>query len=406
MSKNWAIIVGINEYEFLQPLSYAKRDAELMAQFLNTEAEFDRVFLFSDDSPEIGGKSTRPFRANILRLFREIFETPFMGDGDNFWFFFAGHGIRHADRDYLMPLDGDPHDIENTGISTNYLTERLRRCGADNVVILLDACRNLGTRSHGGIGSETVKISRQTGVISFFACSPSEFSHEVDALQQGVFTYALLEGLGIRGRCATVERLNQYLEHRVPEILRDYALSVRQTPYAIAEPIERSHLILVPRYVSLAEISVLKNDAYQAEVHQNWVLAEQLWIRILVAASGQDMDAIDALKRIARTQVEQPISPPQARLSNTNVIRREASRFPIQEPPTRKKLTHPNYIRSYTNSTGSETSGLVIGRIIGGALVFIALLWILRISGAFSPPIREPGAIPTTPGQNSTPNQN
>jgi uncharacterized caspase-like protein len=304
MAKNWAIVVGINQYEFLQPLQYAKRDAELMAQFLSNEAEFERVFLFSDNSPEISGKSTRPFRANLLRLFREIFETPFMGDGDNFWFFFAGHGIRHADRDYLMPLDGDPHDIENTGIPTHYLTDRLRRCGADNVVMLLDACRNTGSRAGEGIGTQTAEEARQTGVISIFGCSPNQFSHEVEELQQGAFTYALLEGLGIRGRCATVERLNQYLEYRVPEILRNSLPNARQTPYTIAEPANRLHLILMPRYASLAEISVLKNDAYQAEVQQNWKIAEKLWIRILAAASGQDMEAVKALQRISINKIQ------------------------------------------------------------------------------------------------------
>ncbi|MFN6539109.1 MAG: caspase family protein [Nostoc sp. EkiNYC01] len=65
-----------------------------------------------------------------------------MGAGDNFWFFFSGHGIRYADRDYLMPCDDDPEDIENTVIAINFVTERLRRCGADNVVLILDACRN------------------------------------------------------------------------------------------------------------------------------------------------------------------------------------------------------------------------------------------------------------------------
>lgn len=300
MAKNWAIVVGINQYEFLQPLKYAKRDAELMAQFLSTDAGFERVFLFTDDSLEISSKSTRPFRANLLRLFREIFEVPFMDDGDNFWFFFAGHGMRFADRDYLMPIDGDPHDIENTGIPINYLTERLRRCGADNVVMLLDACRNVGSRGGEGIGNQTAEEARQTGVISIFACSPNQFSHEVEALQQGAFTYALLKGLGIRGRCATVERLNQYLEYRVPEILRDCELNARQTPYTIAEPIERSHLILMPCYASLAEIAVLKNDAYQAENEQDWKIAERLWTRVNAAASGQDMDAVKALSRISQ----------------------------------------------------------------------------------------------------------
>ncbi|GBE92591.1 caspase family protein [Nostoc cycadae] len=278
MAKNWAIAVGINRYDYLQQLNYAKRDAELIQQFLRTEAGFERIFFFTDDSPDIGGKSTRPTRANLRRVFLELFNQPFMGAGDNFWFFFSGHGMRHAERDYLMPLDGNPADIEETAIPINFVTERLRRCGADNVVLILDACRNHGQKSGEGIGRQTEEEARQKGVISIFSCSPQEYSYEIEALQQGAFTTALLEGLGVRGQCATVERLNQYLNFRVPEIVRQHK-NARQTPYIIAEPVNKSHLILVPRYATLADIATLKNDAYRAKDEGNLDLAEQLWIK-------------------------------------------------------------------------------------------------------------------------------
>ncbi|MEH2365038.1 SUMF1/EgtB/PvdO family nonheme iron enzyme [Nostoc sp.] len=319
MAKNWAIAIGINQYDYLQPLNYAKRDALLMQEFLVNEAGFERIFFFSDDSPELAGKSTRPTRTNLLRVLRQLFEKPFMGAGDNFWFFFSGHGIRYADRDYLMPCDGDPEDIENTAIAINFVSERLRRCGADNVVLILDACRNEGKKTGEGIGRQTAEEARQQGVISFFSCIPQQYSYEIEALQQGAFTTALLEGLGIQGRCATVERLEQYLKFRVPELVRQYK-NTKQTPYVIAEPVNKSHLILVPRYATLADIATLKNDAYQAEVNRNLDLAEQLWIRVLAAASGQDMEAIKAIQRIERLRWEpqEPSSPlPNSRIENS-----------------------------------------------------------------------------------------
>ncbi|WP_442948848.1 SUMF1/EgtB/PvdO family nonheme iron enzyme [Nostoc sp.] len=325
MAKNWAISIGINQYDYLQPLNYAKRDAQLMQEFLSKEAGFERIFFFCDDSPELAGKSTRPTRTNLLRVLRQLFDNPFMGAGDNFWFFFSGHGIRYADRDYLMPCDGDPEDIENTAIAINFVTERLRRCGADNVVLILDACRNEGKKTGEGIGRQTAQEARQQGVISIFSCIPQEYSYEIEALKQGAFTTALLEGLGIQGKCATVERLDQYLKFRVPELVRQYK-NTRQTPYVIAEPVNKSHLILVPRYATLADIATLKNDAYQAEVDRNLDLAEQLWIRVLAAASGQDMDAIRAIQRIERLRWEpQKPSSPQPRPSIENSAKGEST---------------------------------------------------------------------------------
>jgi uncharacterized caspase-like protein len=346
MASNWAIAIGINEYEFLQPLKYAKRDAEMMGEFLLNEAKFDRIFLFTADSPPINGKSTKPFRANLLRVLREIFATPFMKDGDNFWFFFSGHGIRHREQDYLMPLDGDPEDIENTGISTHLITNYLRSCGADNVVLILDACRNGGQKSGEGIGRQTEAEARQTGVISIFSCSPDQYSYELDAIAQGAFTYALIDGLGIKGRCATVERLNQHLENKVPNLVSRYLGNVRQTPYIIAEPLRRSHLILIPQHASLADIATLKNDAYHAQTDENWDLAEQLWIRVLAAASGQDADAIGALQRIAVKRHTEAIPIPPDEPS-----RRAGQK---SQPPASPPPVNPTYKREFFSTSKSD----------------------------------------------------
>ena len=304
MAKNQAIVVGINEYKLLQPLKYAKRDAELMRDFLLNKAGFERVFFFSEDAPRIGGKSTEPFRSNLMRVMRELFHQPFMEPGDNFWFFFSGHGIRQDDRDYLMPLDADPGNVEHTGIATNDITERLQGCGADNVVFILDACRSGGRKSGQGVGRQTEDEARRKGIISIFSCSPDQYSYEIDSLQQGAFTTALLEGLGDQGRCATVERLNQYLEARVPEIvLQHYDGRAQQSPYMAVAPLSRSHLILMPQYAGSDEILVLKDDALQAESVENMELSKQLWTQVsTMAKSGQHRD--DAVKSLVRIETK------------------------------------------------------------------------------------------------------
>lgn len=304
MVKNWAIAIGINRYDFLPRLHYAKQDAQSIETFLRTQAGFERIFFFSDDSPPVNGKSTQPSRANLLRMFRQVFETPFMGAGDNFWFFFSGHGMRYQEQDYLLPADGDPEDVENTAISIQFIADRLRRCGADNIVLILDACRNQSTRDGRAIGDQTAEIARQIGVVSIFSCSPNECSYEIEALQQGVFTHALLQGLGAEGHCATVESLDRYLTQRVPELSQQYG-KPRQTPYTVAEPLSKRHLILLPYHATPADVATLKNDAYRAaQITGNLELSEQLWIRVLAASSGQDMEAIQALQRIGQIRME------------------------------------------------------------------------------------------------------
>ncbi len=299
MVKNWGLAIGINQYEFLQPLKYAKRDAQLMQELFRNQAGFERVFLFSDEEPNLGETSTHPSRANLLQLLQQLSEQPFLQPGDNFWFFFSGHGMVHANSDYLMPCDGNPEDIENTGISINFIIECLRNCGTDNIVLILDACRHQNQNIGEGIGQQTQQIASQTKAISIFSCSPDEYSYEIDALQKGVFTHALLEGLGTQGQCATVERLNQYLSFRVPQLVHQYQ-NAQQTPYIVAEPKNKSRQILIPKYATLHDIATLKIDAFRAEVDGNLELAEQLWMQVNATTSFPDMDAIKAMQRIAQ----------------------------------------------------------------------------------------------------------
>ncbi|HEY9628025.1 MAG TPA: SUMF1/EgtB/PvdO family nonheme iron enzyme [Coleofasciculaceae cyanobacterium] len=289
MGKNWAIVIGVNKYEFLPHLKYAKRDAELMRDFLIKQAKFDRVYLFSDDSPDYEGNSTKPIRSNLRRVLRQLFDKPCLNRGDNFWFFFSGHGTRHQDKDYLMPIDADPGDIGGSGIATQDISDRLSRCGADNVVLVLDACRNQGGKALSSMGSSTALLAGQKGIISLFSCSPGQLSYEVDALKQGVFTHVLLQALGKVGRCATVEQLNQYMKSHVPELLYHHHKHSGQTPYTRVEPIERSHLILMPQYAELADIEAL-NQAAAALRSDNSALAEQLQSRAIAAEAILDQD--------------------------------------------------------------------------------------------------------------------
>lgn len=301
MGQNWAITIGINGYHNLQSLNYAKSDAEAMQAFFRQELNIQTVYHFSDDSPPIKpdyGPDIRsqPTYTNLNRFFRVRFEEPFLNPGDNLWFFFAGHGKRYKERDYLMPIDVDPGDIESSGIALQYISERLRRSGADNVIMLIDACRSIsGQRDGSGFGQE-----KQQGVISLFACSPGESSYEIDELQHGAFTYALLEGLKIVGEanCATVERLYQRLRLKVTSLTQQYK-KVKQTPYGVVEPPTKYHLILLPSKANLTDIVTLENDALQAEVQQNFQLAKQLWIRVL-AASPTYLQAIEGIERLAR----------------------------------------------------------------------------------------------------------
>jgi len=308
MGKNWAITIGINQYHNLQDLRFAERDANAMSEFFLDELNSEQVYSFTTHSPPIVPDYGPPMKSQptygiLKRFLRVRFEQSFLEAGDNFWFFFAGHGIRYQERDYLMPVDGDPGDVATTAIAVSYVTERLRRCGADNIILLIDACRSQGKRTGVGVGREL-----QQGIISLFSCSPTEASYEIEQIGQGAFTRALLEGLRLQGdgNCATVERLYQYLRVQVPTLNRRYD-KPKQTPYGAIEPPSKYHLILLPQRANVKDVMILKKDALTAEIERDVQLAKQYWIRVLTAAPG-DAEAIAGIERLARpaTSVQAP----------------------------------------------------------------------------------------------------
>ncbi|MBU6346900.1 MAG: GUN4 domain-containing protein [Cyanobacteria bacterium REEB494] len=296
MGQNWAISIGINHYNNLKPLKYAKRDAEAMEEWFRTSG-FNQVFLFTENSPRIPTSPpivTRPTYGTLRRFLNAQFERPLLKSGDNLWFFFAGHGRRHQDKDYLMLNDTDPHDIEHTAISVEYATQRLRRCGADNVILLLDACRNEGRRDGLGFGDK-----KYQGVITFYSCSANQQAWEIDALQHGTFTHTLLEGLKIQGEgnCATVERLYRHLTSEIPNLNTRYGKQP-QNPYLSADPPYKMNYILLPRFANERDIDPLVIEAQNAELGRDLDLAEKLWERIL-AVNGTNQMALAGIRRIA-----------------------------------------------------------------------------------------------------------
>ncbi|MBF2090176.1 MAG: SUMF1/EgtB/PvdO family nonheme iron enzyme [Synechococcales cyanobacterium K44_A2020_017] len=308
MNRNWAICIGINDYYNLQPLQYAVQDAIAVQDFFLTTVKFEQVFYFADDSPPIptprGEMRSLPTFGNLKRFFRERFQQPFLEAGDNFWFFFAGHGELHEGHDYLMPIDVDPGNIAETALRVSDVTACLRNCGADNTILLLDACRSQGRRQGTGLGTD-----EQQGMVTIYSCSPREASYELEALGHGSFTHALLEGLMLQGanNCATVERLNLYLRYQVPSLNARYG-KPKQTPYTAVEPLSKNYLILLPEQATVQDVLTLKSEAQDAELNGQLDLAKQLWIRVL-GASRADLQAITALERIALKRVRELSSP-------------------------------------------------------------------------------------------------
>jgi uncharacterized caspase-like protein len=106
--RNFAIIIGVNDYIHIKKLNYATQDAEKMRNHFINELQFEEnsVKLLTSDSNNSISHQHSPIRSNIRLGLKRLSEGNKFTVDDNLWFFFSGHGTYSEGLDYIMPLDG------------------------------------------------------------------------------------------------------------------------------------------------------------------------------------------------------------------------------------------------------------------------------------------------------------
>ncbi|PHJ62261.1 peptidase C14 [Nostoc linckia z18] len=221
MANYWAIAIGINQYQLFQPLSCAQADAEALKDILVAEAGFlpGHCLLMTDTSPPMGDRSTYPTKENILLLLEDLAATCWQPQ-DYLWLFFSGYGVNYKGKDYLMPAEGNPELVPETGIELRSLMQSLQMAQL-NVLLLLDINRAFGTQADAPVGEETIELAQELELATIFSCQPEQFSHESSELGHGFFTAALLEALR-SGNGNNLADLESYLSLVVPKLCQHH----------------------------------------------------------------------------------------------------------------------------------------------------------------------------------------
>ncbi len=244
MANYSSIAIGINRYQFIQPLSYAQADAQAIHSFLVEETELPaaQALLLTDASPWLDNQSTYPTREAILQWLQppaRPVQRPFL------WFFFSGYAAHQDGRDYLLPIDANPTDPAATGIPAEQVVELLAQHGAEHIVLLLDINRSPNPAAGANIGAEIVQMAQDKGLICVLSCQLEETSHESMALGHGMFAVALLEVLRYYRHDLTLDRLARYLCDRLPELSQHHWRPV-QNPLILMPSLDLVERSLLP----------------------------------------------------------------------------------------------------------------------------------------------------------------
>ena len=234
MKHHAGIIIGINHYQYFQPLNFAQQDAQQLHQFLVEAGGFTSELCveMTETSPHMDDRPTYPTRKNLGWMIDNICRHQ-LRSGDVLWFFFSGYGVTWEGEDYLMPIDGNPNDIPGTGIWMRSLLETLKATPADRVFVLLDANHATGCMNGKGMGQRTAELAQELEMPTVLSCQIDQFSRETASLELGFFTSALLDAL--RTGCKTLDSLEQYLSSYLPQ-LSEQNFRPQQNPLWVVYP--------------------------------------------------------------------------------------------------------------------------------------------------------------------------
>ncbi len=132
---SWALVIGINNYEFVSPLSYACNDADAVADALATELGFpkDHIALLKDRN------ATKQAILDTFLAYSDMAGDP----DDRVLVFFAGHGTTfdglRGPVGYLIPVEGNL-DNKNSLVRWSDLTRDADLIPAKHILFIMDAC--------------------------------------------------------------------------------------------------------------------------------------------------------------------------------------------------------------------------------------------------------------------------
>jgi uncharacterized caspase-like protein len=204
--EHWAILIGISDYEPVGPggpdLQYADDDANDMYQVLTTEhvCKKENIIKLLDSA------ATKAAIQNAIDNLANKAKP-----NDLFLLFFAGHGSYTPDQAPIDEADGFDeylftHDQDK--ILDDELATMLEKIQSEKIVVIIDACFSGGYFKITDMQARTVPgpppesltdalngdLAKQ-GYIILSASDEDETCMESSTLQNGVFTFYLLEGM-------------------------------------------------------------------------------------------------------------------------------------------------------------------------------------------------------------------
>lgn len=235
----YAVVVGIERYRQKLPAAdFANHDAETVAEYLTKSLGYpeENVVTLINDHAALG---------DFVKYFEKWLPNN-VEPGATVFVYYSGHGAPNPKTGdaYLVPYDGDPAFIDETGYSLKRMYAALGKLPAKEVVVALDSCfSGSGGRSVIAKGARAITLNlKDTALPShnmtvLAASSGEQMSSTYDDKGHGLFTYFLLKGIKHEDVVAPsgvlrIDDLFAYLKPQVERVARKQ-YNNEQTPQLI-----------------------------------------------------------------------------------------------------------------------------------------------------------------------------
>jgi hypothetical protein len=193
----YAIVIGIEQYRQTIPRAdFATHDAETVTKYLTKVLGYPEenvITLLNDNA----------LKSDFEKYFERWLTNTVEPDGTIF-IYFAGRGAPDAKNGdiYLVPHDGDPLFLDQTGYPLKRMYDALGRLPAKRIIVVLDS-------NFSGAGSRSVSVrgprpqtknlsviaSGARHIVTLSATSGDQLTSTYDEKGHGLLTYVMLKGI-------------------------------------------------------------------------------------------------------------------------------------------------------------------------------------------------------------------
>ena len=208
--KNWLFVIGIEDYQKSDKISFSKRSAELFtktAMKVFGVPAYNTYFITDDGKTNIKALKNRTYRATAGSLRDQMrYLVRDIKKGDNIYFYYSGHGVPVTDdknKPYIMARDKVPDFLSTEKFfKVDNIYKLLSNSRASKVIAFMDSCftggvdgRNvLKNKASGILVPKEAQINKEK-ITVITAGSDRQFSNAYNKKGHRLFSYYLTKAL-------------------------------------------------------------------------------------------------------------------------------------------------------------------------------------------------------------------